>query len=248
MSRLQALLFDCDGVLVDTERDGHRVAFNQAFLQKGLGIDWSIDRYGELLHTAGGKERMRRDFDETTWPVPEEERDTFIRDLHKIKTDIFMAMISEGKLPLRPGIARIMQEAIEAGVIIAVCSTSNEQAVQNIVDALLGKKISAHISVFAGDMVKIKKPDPAIYLMAVDRLKLNPNRCVVVEDSHIGLKAANAAGIRCLVTKSTYTEHEDFRAATKLVSDLGDTGSAALRLVDFGLMLTQHFTDREATS
>ena len=237
MATLQALLFDCDGVLVDTERDGHRVAFNQAFSHKGLDVNWSIERYGELLHTAGGKERMRRDFDETEWPVPEADRDDFIKELHVLKTDIFMELIAAGKLLLRTGIARIMREAVDAGVTIAVCSTSNERAVQSIVDVLLGKEISSHVSVFAGDMVKAKKPDPAIYLMAVDQLKLDPNRCIVIEDSHVGLTAAHAGGLRCVVTKSSYTEHEDFKVATKVVADLGDTGSSVISISDLGSLV-----------
>jgi len=100
MRHLQALLFDCDGVLVDTERDGHRVAFNEAFAEKGLPVAWSVERYGELLSTAGGKERMRRHFDETEWPVPQMERDALIKELHRTKTDLFMALIAEGTLPL----------------------------------------------------------------------------------------------------------------------------------------------------
>lgn len=237
MGELQALLFDCDGVLVDTERDGHRVAFNRAFAAKGLDCEWSIERYGELLHTAGGKERMRRHFDETIWPIAEPERDEFILELHRLKTDLFMQLITEGKLPLRPGIARIMKAAVAAGVTIAVCSTSNERAVQSIVDVLLGPELSAQISVFAGDMVKVKKPDPAIYLMAIDHLGLDTARCVVIEDSHIGLTAANAAGISCLVTKSSYTENEDFSAAAKVVSDLGDEGNISLELADLEALL-----------
>ncbi len=228
MDKLRALLFDCDGVLVDTERDGHRVAFNQAFLAKELAVEWTVERYGELLHTAGGKERMKRHFDETTWPVAEAKRDDFIKDLHRLKTDIFMELISEGQLPLRPGIARIMNAAIEADVTIAVCSTSNERAVQKIVDVLLGERVSPCVSVFAGDMVKAKKPDPAIYLMAVDQLGLDPARCVVVEDSHIGLSAAVGASICCVVTKSSYTENEDFSAASRVVPDLDADGGMGL--------------------
>ena len=217
---MQALIFDCDGVLVDTERDGHRAAFNKAFAARGLADDWSVTRYGELLHTAGGKERMRRHFDETAWPVSEAERDDFILELHRLKTDFFMDLIEGGELPLRPGISRIMNEAIEAGVKLAVCSTSNERAVQAIVDKLLGEKISALTTVFAGDMVKAKKPDPAIYQMALDQLGLDRKKCLVVEDSHIGLTAAHAAGISCIVTKSSYTENEDFSVARAVVSDM----------------------------
>lgn len=219
---MQALIFDCDGVLVDTERDGHRVAFNKAFAAKGLADVWSIERYGDLLHTAGGKERMRRHFDETTWPVSVAERDAFILDLHRLKTDIFMELIEGGNLPLRPGIARIMNQAIEAGVTLAVCSTSNERAVQAIVDTLLGDKVSAKTKVFAGDMVRAKKPDPAIYQMALDQLRLDREKCLVIEDSNIGLKAAHAAGIRCAVAKSSYTENEDFSLAHAVVTSLDD--------------------------
>ena len=235
MDTLQALLFDCDGVLVDTERDGHRVAFNKAFAAKGLAVDWSVDRYRELLHTAGGKERMRRHFNETDWPVPEVQRDAFIMDLHRLKTDMFMELIAEAQLTLRPGIARIMEAAIKAGVTLAVCSTSNERAVQTIVDVLLGKGVSPYVTVFAGDMVKAKKPDPAIYLMAIDQLELNPAHCVVVEDSHIGLSAAATARIRCIVTKSTYTENEDFSAASLVVPDLDAGGGVGLE--DLGALL-----------
>lgn len=234
---MQALIFDCDGVLVDTERDGHRVAFNKAFAAKGLADSWSVERYHDLLLTAGGKERMKRHFDETAWPVPNEDREDFIKDLHRLKTDIFMELIEAGELPLRPGISRIMSEAIEQGVTLAVCSTSNERAVQAIVDNLLGDRVSAQITVFAGDMVKIKKPDPAIYLMALNELSLDPAKCIVVEDSNIGLTAARAAGIRCVVTKSSYTENEDFSAAQAVVSNLDDDNGQSVSMTTLKALL-----------
>ncbi|MCW2306590.1 HAD family hydrolase [Rhodobium gokarnense] len=222
MAEMQALIFDCDGVLVDTERDGHRVAFNKAFAAKGLDVTWSVERYGELLKTAGGKERMRRHFDETEWPVPEEERDAFILDLHKLKTGLFMELIEGGALPLRPGIAAIVDEAIADGKKIAVCSTSNERAVQAVVDVLLGPDRAKHMPVFAGDMVPRKKPNPDIYNLAKDKLGLDPAACVVVEDSEIGMKAALAAGMHCVVTTSSYTADEDFSGADKVVPSLAE--------------------------
>lgn len=234
---MQALIFDCDGVLVDTERDGHRVSFNKAFAAKGLADNWSVERYHDLLLTAGGKERMKRHFNETAWPLAEEVREDFIKDLHRLKTDIFMELIEQGQLPLRPGISRLMNEAIDAGVALAVCSTSNERAVQAIVDRLLGDKVSAKITVFAGDMVKIKKPDPAIYLMALNELQLDRDKCIVVEDSNIGLTAARAAGIRCLVTKSSYTENEDFSAAQAIVPDLDDNNGKAVSIDTLNALL-----------
>jgi HAD superfamily hydrolase (TIGR01509 family) len=219
---LLALIFDCDGVLVDTELDGHRVSFNQAFKEAGLQTEWNAARYGELLSTAGGKERMRRHFDETGWPTGHQDRDALIAQLHKLKTNIFMDLISTGKLPLRPGIQRIVDEAIAADVTLAVCSTSNERAVQAVVDVMLGEVRSAKIKVFAGDVVAAKKPAPDIYNLAAKTLNLLPENCMVIEDSNNGLRAAKAAGMRCIVTKSTYTIEEDFSIADKVVNTLDD--------------------------
>jgi len=217
---MQALIFDCDGVLVDTERDGHRVAFNAAFAALGIERSWSVERYAALLHTAGGKERMTRDFNEVGWPVAEPDRKALIQSLHLRKTDLFMDLIAAGSLPLRPGVARLVDQAIAAGLQIAVCSTSNERAVQTVIDVMLGAARARHISLFAGDMVAAKKPDPAIYILAAKTLGLDPAACVVIEDSHIGLSAARAAGMHCIVTKSAYTAEEDFTGADRIVADL----------------------------
>ena len=217
---MQALIFDCDGVLVDTERDGHRVAFNQAFAALGIDRNWSVERYAELLHTAGGKERMTRDFNEVGWPGAEADRKALIQSLHLRKTDLFMELIAAGSLPLRPGVARLVDEAIAAGLPVAVCSTSNERAVQAVIDTMLGATRARHITLFAGDMVAAKKPDPAIYSLAATTLNLDPAACVVIEDSHIGLTAARAAGMHCIVTKSAYTAAEDFSGANRIVADL----------------------------
>lgn len=217
---LQALVFDCDGVLVDTERDGHRVAFNRAFAAAGLDVDWGVERYGELLSTGGGKERMRRHFDETGWPATEAGRDRLIADLHRSKTDIFMSLIGSGSLPLRPGVARLVDEAQAAEVPVAICSTSNERAVGAVANALLGPERARKMRIFAGDVVPRKKPDPAIYDLAAGELGFEPDRCVVIEDSHIGLAAAKAAGMNCVVTVSAYTVGEDFDLADLVVADL----------------------------
>jgi HAD superfamily hydrolase (TIGR01509 family) len=219
---LEALIFDCDGVLVDTELDGHRVSFNHAFRDAGLLTEWDAVRYGELLTTAGGKERMRRHFDETGWPPDAKDRDALIAQLHKLKTNLFMDLISTGELPLRPGVQRLVDEAISAGVKLAVCSTSNERAVQAVVDVMLGQARSKKIKVFAGDVVAAKKPAPDIYNLAATTLKLTPANCMVIEDSNNGLRAAKAAGMGCIITKSTYTVDEDFSLADKVVDSLDD--------------------------
>ena len=216
--KMQALIFDCDGVLVDTERDGHRVAFNAAFRAAGIDTEWSTERYGALLTTGGGKERMRRHFDETGWP--DGDKDALIQTLHVTKTDLFMEIIEGGALPLRPGVARMIDAALDSGLQVAVCSTSNERAVTAVVRGLLGPDRAARMRIFAGDAVAKKKPDPAIYTLAATTLGLDPAACVVIEDSHIGLSAARAAGMRCIVTKSAYTEDENFAGADRVVPDL----------------------------
>ncbi len=228
---LKSILFDCDGVLVDTERDGHRAAFNQAFTQKGLNTEWSVALYGELLKIAGGKERMRHYFNQEGWPKSAVDRDAYIKELHQLKTDLFMQIIESGRLPLRPGVKRLVDEAIEAGLTLAVCSTSNARSVTLIVEKLLGPERKDKFSgIFAGDVVSKKKPDPEIYNLAKERLNLDPSQCVVIEDSRNGLLAAKAAGLRCVVTQSSYTADEDFSEADAVYPELGDPPNTCITL------------------
>jgi HAD superfamily hydrolase (TIGR01509 family) len=220
---LQALIFDCDGVLVDTERDGHRVAFNQAFAKKGLNIEWDVQLYGDLLKVAGGKERMHHYFNSHQWPDNITDKDDFIKDLHRLKTDCFMQIIESCQLPLRPGVARLVDEAIADDITLVVCSTSNDRAVTLVVERLLGPVRRSHFkAIFAGDVVSKKKPDPEIYNLAAHQLNLEPILCVVVEDSRNGFLAAQAADMHCIVTTNGYTEQEDFSYADLVVSELGD--------------------------
>ncbi|KAK9845703.1 hypothetical protein WJX81_000087 [Elliptochloris bilobata] len=234
----EALLFDCDGVLVDTEADGHRVAFNQAFKEKGLDHVWDLKLYGKLLEIGGGKERMTAYFSEHKDREPFcslralEDRKAFVAELHRLKTDIFMRMVESGAMPLRPGVRRLVGEAMAEGVPVAVCSTSNERAVSAIVRVLLGPEVAAAMRVFAGDCVPRKKPDPAIYLLAASELSVDPARCIVIEDSRIGMLAARAAGMRCIVTTSSYTAGEDFAAADAVFDCIGDEGDERFSLAD----------------
>jgi HAD superfamily hydrolase (TIGR01509 family) len=230
---MEALIFDCDGVIVDTERDGHRIAFNRAFAQKGIDAEWGVDQYRELVHVAGGKERMRYFFNQTGWPEGNPDKDLLIKELHALKTALFMELIGSGTLPLRPGVARLMDEAIARGIKLAVCSTSNEKAVNTIVDVLLGQeRKKAFSAILAGDVVSRKKPDPEIYLLCQRRLGVNPSKCVVVEDNRNGLMAAKAAGMICLVTTNPYTASEDFTGADWVVDQLGDGEKAKVSIQD----------------
>jgi len=229
--QLKALIFDCDGVIADTERYGHRVAFNRAFAQRGYGIEWDVDLYGELLKVAGGKERMRHYFNQTGWPEETQDKDSLIKELHKSKTDLYMKIVEAGELPIRPGVARLVDEAITDGLKLAVCSTSNERAVNLAVEKLLGPERKTRFDlILAGDVVSKKKPDPEIYNLALKRLGLEAVECVVVEDSRNGLLAAKAADMFCVITTNGYTEDEDFSEADLVVTELGDPPNVQVTL------------------
>ena len=224
MSKIKAVLFDQDGVIIDTERDGHRVSFNMTFKEFGFSDEWSVDYYHELLQVAGGKERMKhhsltKGFNP---PVPPEEIDELVKDMHKRKTALFVELIESGQLPLRPGIHRFMKEAMEAGLIVGVCTTSNEQAAKAITGKILSD-IKFDI-VLAGDVVSKKKPDPEIYNLALSKIGLKPDECVVVEDSKNGVLAAKAANMHVVVTTNYYTEKEDVSGGDIIVTCLGDPG------------------------
>ena len=221
------LIFDCDGVLADTERDGHLPAFNQTFAEAGLPIHWSEEEYGHLLAIGGGKERLATVFtplfaETAHLPTdPDEQRDLIAR-WHKAKTAHYTAMVADGVLPGRPGIARIVAEAADAGWGLAVASTSAEASVRAVLEHAVGADLAAQFTVFAGDVVPAKKPAPDIYLLALRELRVGPQDVVVVEDSANGLRAALGAGLRTIVTVSSYTADEDFTGASLVVSSLGD--------------------------
>lgn len=217
---MTALIFDCDGVLADTERYGHLPAFNATFAQFGLPVRWSEQEYGEKLRIGGGKERMASLFDDPSFAAAHEKDE--IAAWHQAKTAIFRQLVTE--LPPRPGIARIIDRALGAGWTVAVASTSAEASVRAVLERAVGPHIAAEVPVFAGDIVPAKKPDPAIYELTVSRLGLGKADTLVIEDSRNGLLAATGAGLRCLVTVNGYTEDEDFAEAVLVVSELGDPG------------------------
>ena len=218
----EALIFDCDGVLVDTERDGHLVAFNQAFADMGINIYWDEALYDRLLQTGGGKERMTAYFNEFGWPSGHIDQKSLIAELHKRKSEIFLGLIEGGKLSLRPGIARIIDEAIDAKLKLAVCSTSKLESVQGCLRLTGSKRIGRFERILAGDIVSRKKPDPEIYNLASAELGVPPAACIVIEDSAIGCRAAVAAGMRTVVTKSAFTRNEQFEGAFLIADELGD--------------------------
>jgi HAD superfamily hydrolase (TIGR01509 family) len=213
---MAALIFDCDGVLADTERDGHLPAFNAAFAEFGLPIRWDEATYAEKLKIGGGKERIASDLPEASAGL--------IPQLHARKTQLFTERVADGLLPGRPGIHRLIGEALAAGWTVAIASTSAEASVRAVLAHAAGEEAAARCHVFAGDIVPKKKPAPDIYLKVLTDLDLDPATCIVVEDSGIGVAAATAAGLTTIVTVSSFTEGEDFRGAALVVDNLGDPG------------------------
>lgn len=226
-----ALIFDCDGVLADTERDGHRPAFNATFEAVGLPVRWSEEEYGRYVLIGGGKERMAALLTpelvaEAGLPTDPEAQRAMLADWHRRKTDTYIALVEAGALPGRPGIARIVAAAAEAGWALGVASTSAERSVRAVLEHAVGPELAAGFTVFAGDVVPRKKPAPDIYLLALEGMDLDPSDVIVVEDSANGLQAAVAAGLTTVVTVSTYTHDEDFTGAALVVSSLGDAPEA----------------------
>lgn len=222
MVDIKALIFDQDGVIIDTEKDGHRVAFNQTFREFGYDFQWDVDKYHELLQVSGGKERMRHYLHTEGFGVevkPEEE-DELIKTMHKRKTAIVVDLLESGKLPLRPGVKRLMEEAVDAGLTLGICTTSNKRAAHAVAHRILHD--TPFDFVLAGDVVSRKKPDPEIYELALERTGLEPGECVVIEDSRNGVSAAKAAGMHVVVTTNVYTEREDLSEADIIVTCLGD--------------------------
>lgn len=223
---LKAILFDVDGTMAETERDGHRVAFNLAFRDAGLDWDWDVALYGELLAVTGGKERIRHFIDQhnPAYPTVADEA-RWIAGLHKAKTAHYLRLLAEGEIPLRPGVLRLLNEARSKGIRLAISTTTTPENVTGLLEATLGKESIGWFEVIAaGDVVPAKKPAGDIYVYALEALKLEPHECIALEDSGNGVKSALAAGIPVLVTDNAYTHADDFSGAVSVISDLGEPG------------------------
>jgi HAD superfamily hydrolase (TIGR01509 family) len=225
----QALVLDCDGVLADTERYGHLVAFNQTFEEFGLPVRWSVADYSEKVRIGGGKERMASlltpEFVAAAGlPADAAGQQQAIAAWHKRKTAIYAGLVASGAVPPRPGVARVVGEALEAGWLVAVASTSAEPSVRVTLERAVGERNAKAVRVFAGDIVPKKKPAPDIYLLALASLGLTTDHAVVVEDSRNGLLAATGADVTCMITVNDFTEGQDFTEAALVVSCLGDPG------------------------
>ena len=205
---LRALLWDVDGTLAETERDGHRRAFNRAFAGAGLPLRWDAAGYGQWLHISGGRERITAQLEVLEGARPADER---VEALQRAKQGHYSDLVARGQLQLRPGVAELIREAQQAGVTQVIVTTSGRVAVTALAEHLLGELQGAFSFWICGEDVRRKKPDPEAYQLATAALLrrgaiAGPQELLVIEDSRQGLAAARAAGLRCLVTRSHYSQ------------------------------------------
>jgi len=222
MNALQAIIFDVDGTLAETERDGHRPAFNQAFTEHGLNWRWDEELYGRLLDITGGKERIRH-FAGIAAPeiAARPDFDDLVKKLHTAKTAHYVRLVEQGRLALRPGIASLIGEARRAGIRLAIATTTSPENVDALLRASLAPDSPGWFEVIgAGDVVPVKKPAPDIYHWVLEKLALPAHACLAIEDSANGLRSALAAGIPTVVTVGEYTAGQDFTGAHQVHDSL----------------------------
>lgn len=245
MSELKALLFDVDGTLADTERDGHRVAFNLAFQDAGLDWDWTAELYGELLQVTGGKERIKLYIDHylKNFQSPDD-LTGFIATLHSAKTRHYLELLHQGRIPLRPGVKRLLEEARNAGLRLGIATTTTPDNVTWLLKSTLGDESLQWFDVIAaGDIVPAKKPAADIFLYALQQMNLSADDCIAFEDSGNGIKSSSGAGLKTIVTINDYTKDHDFSAALLVLDQFGEPDSPASVLQ--GSLNGKHYLDIE---
>jgi HAD superfamily hydrolase (TIGR01509 family) len=206
MPVLQALLWDVDGTLAETERDGHRVAFNLAFASAGLAWRWDEARYGELLEVTGGRERLLHDMaTRDDAPADALGREALARRIHATKNTLYAELVQDGRIPLRPGVLELLQQCLTRGVALGIATTTSRANVAALLGARFGRDWADRYSaIVCGEDVERKKPDPAVYVEALRLLGIEAGRALAIEDSPAGVAAARAAGVPVIVTRSAY--------------------------------------------
>lgn len=203
---IEALLWDVDGTLAETERDGHRIAFNQAFQALNIPWRWNEQRYGALLKVSGGRERLLHDmrFQEDA-PAESGAREQLAESVHRLKNQLYADIVAGGLLTLRDGVRELMEDCVQAGVRMGIVTTTSRCNV----DALLARQLgdswrSLFATVVCAEQAPRKKPHPQAYFVALQALQLEPHLAVAIEDATAGVSAAQAAGIPVVITHSHY--------------------------------------------
>ncbi len=223
MMSCEALIFDVDGTLADTE-EVHRQAFNLAFGACRLDWIWEAPLYSELLQVTGGKERIASFIERLRLPATERDcLNGLIPEIHRAKTRLYRELIQVGQVRPRAGVRRLMMEARDAGMRVAIASTTSPENIEPLITAGFGyQALKWFDTIAAGDVVANKKPAPDIYNVALKSLGVHPARAIAVEDSAIGVTSAKAAGLFTVATPNIWTQTQDFTAADLLLGSLGD--------------------------
>jgi HAD superfamily hydrolase (TIGR01509 family) len=223
VNKLEAILFDVDGTLIDTE-ELHRQAYNETFVQFGLGWDWNAKLYADLLSVSGGEARIAHYIDQLDLPPAEKTRlRRIIPAIHRIKTKCYGELIASNSVRLRSGVARLMEEGRRSGVRIGLAASSASANVQTLVASAFHQDVgNVADAIVCADEVARKKPAPDIYELLLTLLRVAPSACVAFEDSNNGLNAAKAAGLFTVVTPTRWTMAQKFDNADLVLPGLGD--------------------------
>jgi HAD superfamily hydrolase (TIGR01509 family) len=220
IAQVPVLIFDVDGTLAETE-SVHRCAFNAAFHEAGIAWYWDQRTYKRLLQVAGGKERIRAFA--RSHPPHLILSDHDITCLHRRKTTQYTRLIAQHACQLRPGVERFIRNALARGQTLAIATTTTYDNVDALLRVALAPDWRSHFAaVVAGDDVPLKKPAPDAYLEVLERLRRPAADCVAIEDSANGLRAAIAACIPVLITRSEYFRDDDVSQAIMIVDELTD--------------------------
>lgn len=201
---LKAVIFDVDGTLVDSERHGHRVAFNAAFAEAGLGYHWDEATYGRWLRFHGGVRRIDAFLEDAGLAAAE--RQQLAPRLHEAKTRLLREMIDAGRIPPRPGMPELVERLVDGGVRLGVATVGSAGWVTHLLDSVFPPG-AFEVVVTAAEVTR-RKPHPGCYLLALERLGVGASNAVAIEDSAGGLNAAVGAGVACLVVVNDYTAGE----------------------------------------